>query len=122
MAKTAYKSVDQYIAAQPEHGRDALQRVRATIRKALPKAEEVVSYQIPAYKLNGSMVIYFAGWKAHYSIYPATGRVLEAFARELEPYEIRKSTVRFPLTARIPVGLIARIAKFRAAEAAERGK
>ena len=72
MAKTDFKSVDEYIASQPEAAQGVLQRVRSTIRKALPEAEEVISYQIPAYKLHGGPVLYFAGWKQHYSLYPAT--------------------------------------------------
>ena len=75
MAKTSFKSVDDYIASQPEAVQAVLQRVRSIIRKAVPGAEEVISYQIPTYKLHGRAVLYFAGWKQHYSLYPATGRV-----------------------------------------------
>jgi uncharacterized protein YdhG (YjbR/CyaY superfamily) len=95
--------------------------VRSTIRKALPRAEEVISYQIPAYKLGG-VVLYFAGWKQHYSLYPATERLVAAFKDELAPYELSKGTIRFPLSRPVPVGLIGRIAKFRAKEVAERVK
>jgi uncharacterized protein YdhG (YjbR/CyaY superfamily) len=63
MAKTDFKSVDEYIAAQPEVVQDTLQGIRGIIRKALPEAEEVISYQIPAYKVPGGAAIYFAGWK-----------------------------------------------------------
>ena len=83
----------------------------------MPQAEEVISYQIPAYKLNGRVVIYFAGWKHHYSIYPATKRLVSAFQDELAPYEVNnKGTVRFPLAEPVPVKLIAALAKFRAKE------
>jgi len=122
MAKTDFKSVDEYIGSQPETVQGVLERVRATIRKALPGAEEVISYQIPAYKLHGRAVLYFAGWKQHYSLYPATGRVLGALQDELAPYEISKGTIRFPLDQRVPVKLIGRIAKLRAKEVAEREK
>lgn len=122
MAKTDFKSVDEYIAAQPEAVQGLLGRVRSTIRKAVPQAKEVISYQIPAYKLHSRTVLYFAGWKQHYSLYPATGRVVAAFQDELAPYEVRKGTIRFPLSQPVPVGLIGRIAKFRAKEAAEPGK
>lgn len=97
-----------------------LQRVRSTIRKAVPEAEEVISYKIPTYKLPGGTVLYFAGWKQHYSLYPANGRVVAAFKDELAPYEISKGTIRFPLSQPVPVRLIERIAKFRANEVAER--
>jgi uncharacterized protein YdhG (YjbR/CyaY superfamily) len=68
MDKTGFKSVDDYIASQPDDVRGILERVRTTIRKAVPRAEEVIWYNIPTYKLHDSAVIYFAGWKKHYSI------------------------------------------------------
>ena len=90
------------------------------MRKALPKAEEVISYQIPAYKLDGRVVAYFAGWKEHYSIYPAQRRLVAAFKERLAPYEVNnKGTIRFPLSERVPVGLIEAIARFRAKEVRE---
>ena len=70
MAKTDFKSVDEYIATHPPDVQAILQRVRSTIHKAVPKAEEAISYQIPTFKLHGSYVVYFAGWKKHYSLYP----------------------------------------------------
>lgn len=122
MANTAYQSVDEYIAAQPEASRPALEKVRQAIRKAVPEADEVISYQIAHYKTGKSRIVYFAGWKEHYSLYPATKPLLAEFAKELEPYEIRNSTLRFPLSKPVPVKLIGRIARFRAAEEAARGK
>ncbi len=64
--------------------------MRSAIRKAVPGAEEVISYQIPAYKLHGRAVLYFAGWKQHYSLYPATDRLVAAFKDELAPYEVKQ--------------------------------
>lgn len=119
MAKTDFKSVDEYIAAQPQQVQAVLERVRGTIRKALPGAEEVISYQIPAYKLHGDRVIYFAGWKQHFSLYPAGERLVAAFKKELAGHEISKGTIRFPLAESVPDKLIERIVKFRAKEAAE---
>ena len=120
MLNNDYKSVDEYISAQPEELRDALQRVRSTIRKAVPEAAEVISYKMPTYKLRGNRVLYFAGWKQHYALYAATDSVVAAFKNELAPYEIDKGTIRFPLSAPVPVKLIERIAKFRAKEVVER--
>ncbi len=122
MPKADFKSVDDYIAAQPEAVQDSLERLRSTIRDNLPAAEEVISYKIPTYKLHGEVVLYFAGWKHHYSLYPATGRMMAAFKTELVPYKINKATIRFPFSEPVPVQLIARIAKFRAKEVAERQK
>jgi uncharacterized protein YdhG (YjbR/CyaY superfamily) len=120
MANTKFKSVDDYIATKPETVQAILERVRGTIRKAVPRAEEVISYQIPAYKLDGGTVIFFAGWKEHYSLYPASDRLVKAFERDLAPYKISKGTIRFPLDEPVPAKLIADIAKFRAKETLER--
>ena len=116
MAKTDFQSVDEYIATQAPEKQPKLQRVRRTIRKALPQAEEGISYQIPAYKLDGTPVLYFAGWKEHFSLYPATGRLVEEFGDELARYVVSKGTIRFPLSQPVPVRLIERIARFRAEE------
>jgi uncharacterized protein YdhG (YjbR/CyaY superfamily) len=122
MTKTDLPSVDQYIASQPGATQRVLKRVRSAIRNAVPGAEEVISYKIPAYKLHGRPVLYFAGWKAHYSLYPATSRVVAAFKDDLARYEVRMGTIRLPLSQAVPVKLIERIAKFRAKEVAEREK
>jgi uncharacterized protein YdhG (YjbR/CyaY superfamily) len=116
------KSVDQYIASQPPDTRPLLERVRSSIRKAIPAAEEQISYKIPAYKLHGRVVIYFAGWKQHFSLYPATRSLVSALEDELAGYEVQKGTIRFPLTGRVPAGLIGRIAKLRAREVAAEHK
>jgi uncharacterized protein YdhG (YjbR/CyaY superfamily) len=118
VAKIKFKSVDEYIASQPEAVQGLLKRVRNTIRKAVPDVEEMISYQIPAYKLHGRPVLYLAGWKQHYSLYPATDQVVAAFRDDLAPYKISKGTIRFPLSEPVPVKLIERIAKFRAKETA----
>jgi uncharacterized protein YdhG (YjbR/CyaY superfamily) len=122
MAKTDFKSVDEYLASKPEAVRRALTRVRSIVRKAMPGAEEVISYQIPAIRLYGRPVLYFAGWKEHYSLYPSTDRLAALFKDDLARYEVTKGTIRFPLAAPVPVKLIERIARFRVKEAAEREK
>jgi uncharacterized protein YdhG (YjbR/CyaY superfamily) len=120
VAKTDFKSVTEYIASHPTGSRGILKRVRSAIRKAIPRAEETISYQIPAYKLNSRTVLYFAGWKRHFSLYPATRRLVVAFKDELAPYEVNdKGTIRFPLSEPVPVKLIEAIAKFRAKEVAQ---
>ena len=120
MDKGHFKSVNAYIASQPRPARDVLERVRRAIRKALPGAEETISYNMPAYRLHGRVVLYFAGWKQHFSLYPATDRLAEAFEKALAPYEVSgKGTIRFPLKGPVPVRLIEGIAKFRAREVAE---
>lgn len=122
MSTNDVRTVDQYIAAQPKPTQTVLGRVRQTIREALPEAEEVISYKIPAYKLQGGIVLYVAGWKRHYSLYPVGPRLAAAFGKELAPYLAGKGTVRFSLSGEVPVKLIERIAKFRAKEFAEHKK
>jgi len=124
MAKTSFKSIDEYIATHPPDVQVILQRVRSTIQKAMPKAEEAISYQIPTFKLHGSDVVYFAGWKQHYSIYPASRALVAAFKDELAPYEVNKGTIRFPLSKAVPIKLIGGLARFltREAEARARAK
>jgi uncharacterized protein YdhG (YjbR/CyaY superfamily) len=117
MARIAQPSVDDYIAAQPVAARTMLQQVRATLRKALPGATESISYQIPTYKLDGAMVLYFAGFERHYSIDPVTPHVVDTLKNELADRLHGKATIRFALTDKIPTRLITRIAKLRAEEA-----
>ena len=91
-----------------------LEDLRQTIRKAAPKAEEVISYQMPAFKFHG-MLVYFAGFKNHIGFYP-TSSAIKAFNKELSAYAGAKGTVRFPLDKPIPVGLITKIVKHRVKE------
>lgn len=118
MKRAAPKNVDAYIAGFPRSVQTVLRRVRNIVRKAVPEADEGISYQIPAYKLNGKPVIYFAAFKEHYSIYPSNPRLVRAFKDELAGYEMSKGTIRFPLSGHVPMKLIADIARFRAKEVA----
>ena len=124
VATKRFGSVREYIASKPTEARAVLEQVRRAIRKGVPAAEEGLAYQIPVYKLNGVAVLYFAGWKAHYSLYPASDALVAAFARELAPYKRSKGTIRLPLSEPVPVRLIERIARFRARQltAREKGK
>jgi uncharacterized protein YdhG (YjbR/CyaY superfamily) len=117
--KRDIETIDEYIAAQPETAQRALGQVRNAIRNAVPKADETISYKMPTYKLNGERLLYFAGWKQHYSLYPATKHLIAALKDDLKPYDVVKSTVRFSLTEPVPTKLIERFAKFRAQEIAK---
>ena len=110
------ENVPAYIARFPRAVQAELKRVRRSIRRAAPGAEEVISYQIPAFKLHGKPVLFFAAWKEHLSIYPSNARLVAAFKDELAKYERAKGTIRFPLSDPIPAKLIERIARFRAKE------
>jgi uncharacterized protein YdhG (YjbR/CyaY superfamily) len=118
--RTPPRTIDEYIAVQPAATQMALERVRGAIGKAVPDAEECISYQIPAFKLHGRVLLYFAGWKEHYSVYPASDAMVAAFPDELEQYRVSKGTLRFSLSETVPVRLIGRIANFRAEELAAR--
>jgi uncharacterized protein YdhG (YjbR/CyaY superfamily) len=120
MPMTRSRTVDEYIATQPPAAQVVLERVRSAIRKAAPDAEECISYQIPAFKLDGRVLLYFAGFKEHYSVYPASDAMVAAFDGELDAYRVSKGTLRFPLSKPVPTRLIRRIAKFRAEEFAAR--
>ncbi len=110
---TGPQTVNDYIADFPPPMQSRLKKVRQTIRKAAPKATETISYQIPAYMLNGRL-IYFAGFKDHISVHPAP-RGNPKFKAILAKYKGGKGTIQFPHDKPIPFGLITRIVKFRAA-------
>jgi len=105
-------SIDEYIAGFPEATQKLLNKVRATMRKAIPKAEETISYGMPAFMLNGKYVIFFAGYKNHISVYPAP-RENPEFKKELSKYKGGKGTVQFPIDEPLPVELISRLTQFR---------
>ena len=107
-------TIDEYIAGFPVPVQESLEKMRKTIRKAAPNAEETISYQMPAFTLEGSLV-YFAAFKNHIGLYPRP-TAIKKFKRELSPYEGAKGTVRFPLDKPIPLALISKIVKFRVKE------
>lgn len=122
--QTAPKNIDEYIAGFPPEIQEILEKIRLTIRKAAPKAEEAIKYMIPTFTLNGNLV-HFGAYKTHIGFYPAP-KGIEAFKEELSAYEGGKGTVRFPLDKPIPYTLISKIVKFRVQQnldrAAAKGK
>jgi len=113
--KTAPKNIDEYIARFPKDVQGILKKIRMTLRKAAPGAEESIGYQIPTFKLKGT-ALYFAAFKAHIGLYPVTTAIKEKFKQELSAYEQSTGTVRFPLDKPVPYTLIGRIAKFMVKE------
>jgi uncharacterized protein YdhG (YjbR/CyaY superfamily) len=111
--KTA-RDIDEYIAGFPADIQKVLQKIRATIRKAAPEADEAIKYQIPTFTLNGNLV-HFAAFTHHVGFYPAP-RGKDAFKEALAGYDGGKGTVKFPLDKPIPLPLIAKIVKFRVKE------
>lgn len=114
MENVNFKTVEEYISGFPENVKILLQQMRETIIKAAPKAQEVISYQMPAYKYLG-IVLYFAGYKNHIGFYP-TASGIEAFKNELSKYKGAKGSVQFPLDKPLPLALISKIVKFKLKE------
>lgn len=115
MAKTDFRTVDEYIGTFPIDVQATLETVRRTIQRAVPEAEEVISYQMPAFRFHGRL-LYFSAFKNHYSLFGASHGVRKAFKKELSRYEGTKGTLRFPLDEPVPVKLIRDIAMYRAKE------
>jgi uncharacterized protein YdhG (YjbR/CyaY superfamily) len=113
--QAAPRNINDYIAGFPKEIQGILEKIRMTIRKAAPGAEEKISYQIPAFTLKGSYLIYFAAFKKHIGLYPAPRGIAE-FKEALSRYQAGKGTMRFSLDKPIPFGLISKIVKFRVKE------
>jgi len=103
-------NIDEYMADFPDDARAAMEKVRTAIRKAAPRAEEAIKYQIPTFVLNGNL-IHFGGYKNHIGLYPGS-RAIEEFKQELVGYKLSKGTVQLPLDKPMPIGLITKITKF----------
>ena len=112
--QTAPNDIDEYIAGFQKDVQEILEKIRVTIRKAAPDAEETIKYQIPTFTLNGNLV-HFAAFKKHIGFYPAPSGIRK-FKNELSVYESAKGSVRFPLDKPVPLGLISKIVKFRVDE------
>ncbi|MES2061664.1 MAG: DUF1801 domain-containing protein [Bacteroidota bacterium] len=111
-------NADEYIAAFPATVQKRLQQIRAVIKKAAPQAQEVISYGMPAYKIN-SVLVYFAGWDKHIGFYPGAGAIAH-FKDDLSVYKGAKGSVQFPLDEALPVDMINRIIAYRIKEDEER--
>ena len=115
MAKrTTPRNIDEYISAAPRECRPILEKIRRLIRQAAPRAEETISYGMPAFKQK-NILVYFAVFKKHIGLYPPV-RGDEKLMRDVAPYAGAKGNLRLPLGKRIPYGLIRRVAKNRLLE------
>lgn len=112
--KTTFKDIDEYIAIQTPEVQILLEQMRLTIKKSAPGAEEVISYNMPAFKYHG-MLVYFAAYKNHVGFY-ATPTGHSEFKEELSVYKQGKGSVQFPLNQPLPLDLITRIVKYRVQE------
>jgi uncharacterized protein YdhG (YjbR/CyaY superfamily) len=114
MAKHA--SVDDYMATLPEDRRAVMEQLRATVRAAAPDATEVISYNMPALKLNGRFLVSYEAFKHHYSIFPWTNEMVANLGDDVKPYAAGKGTLRFSAAEPISMDLVTRIVEFRVRE------
>jgi uncharacterized protein YdhG (YjbR/CyaY superfamily) len=119
-SQTAPKNIDEYIAGFPQDVQAILEKIRTTIRKAAPRAEETINYRMPTFTLKGNLV-HFAAFKKHIGFYP-TSTGIEKFKTELSGYKGAKGSVQFPFDQPIPYGLLSKIVKFRVKENLERAE
>ena len=114
-----YTTVAEYLQDIPAQTIERIDELQAAIKAAVPKAEEVISYNMPAYKLNGKALVYFAAYAKHVGFYP-TASPMVVFAEELRKYKTSKGAIQFPLDKKIPAALVKKIVKYRIAEEAAR--
>ena len=119
MIKTKFKTVDEYFSSYTKDVRNLLGNIREAIKQSAPNAEEIISYNMPAFKFHG-ILVYYAAHKEHIGFYPGNKIVNEVFKKELKNYETSKGTIKFPFGQKIPTGLIKKIIKFRAKENLEK--
>lgn len=115
-------SVDAYLADLADDRRAAIETLRQTIKAAAPDATETIAYDMPAFRMNGHFLVSYAAFKNHYSLFPASGAVIEALGKELAPYLVGSGTIRFPVVKSdpIPVALVTKVVVIRVAEIAAR--
>lgn len=116
MATLKPSSIDEYIGNFPEDVQGILHEIRAVIRHVVPEATETISYDMPTFNLNGTYLIYFAGWKKHVALYPVSEKTARTLASELSGYKGTKGSVHFPLNKPMPIELIRKITELRLAE------
>jgi len=113
-----FKTVDEYFSSFPANIRDILELMRNTIKQEAPNAQEVISYNMPAFKANG-VLVYYAAHQGHIGFYP-TSSPIEVFKSELSAYKFSKGAIQFPIDKPMPVDLIRRMVRFRVQQDAEK--
>jgi uncharacterized protein YdhG (YjbR/CyaY superfamily) len=109
-------TVDEYLAALPEDRRAAMEQLRSAIRAAAPDAHEQISYNMPAFKTHGQFLVSYGSYKRHYSLFPASGAVVDGLGAEIQPHLAGRGTIQFPANRPLPLDLVRRIVEIRVAE------
>ena len=115
------KTIDEYLTGVKPDQRSALQKLRRAIRAAAPSAQECISYGMPAFRVDGRALVYFAAWANHCALYPGSSTTLRKFRDELKGFEISKGTVRFSHDKPLPISVVRKLIKARVAETKNRG-
>ena len=110
------RTIDEYLAGVGAHQQIALEKLRKTIRAVAPKAEECISYGIPAFRLNGRSLVFFGAWANHCSFYPGSSATLKDFRDDLKSFQVSKGTIRFSADNPLPLTLVKKLIKARIAE------
>jgi uncharacterized protein YdhG (YjbR/CyaY superfamily) len=114
-------AVESYLAGLTSDQRQVLEHVRAVIRAVAPQATETISYQMPAFRYKGRRLVYYAAFRDHFSLFPASYAVMEKLSRELAPFRSGRGTLRFTVDQPLPDALVVRIIELRLAELDARG-
>ena len=119
-ATSKFKTVDHYFSAFPASTKALLKKMRETVKEVAPQAEELISYNMPAFRWNG-MLVWYAAYKQHIGFYP-TPSAIKTFAQELRQYKTSKGAIQLPIDKPIPISLIKKIVKFRLKQNLEKAK
>ena len=119
--KIKFNTIDEYLFSLPQKSREILKKLRTIIKEAAPEAEEVISYNMPAFRFYG-MLVYYAAHKEHVGFYPGSSMIINLFKDDLSPYETSKGTIKFPFDNKLPVRLITKIVKFRVRQNLEKAE
>jgi len=117
-----YGTVEEYLADQSEDVRATLEHVRRSVRAVAPDATEKIGYGMPGFYVDGRPLVYYSAFKAHCSLFPASGAVIERFADDLKGYGLAKGTIRFPIGKPLPAPLVKKIVKAKLEELRSRGR
>lgn len=114
-----FTTIEEYLSGLPNNAKTMLDKIRLAVKEVVPGAEELISYNMPAFKFHG-ILVYFAAHKEHIGFYPGNAKLIILFKNELIDFETSKGTIKFPLGKPLPINLIKKIAGYRASENLEK--